>query len=139
MTDATKTTEPTVSDDPNLYTYTPDTAPDDVVINIGNSPQIVTAPHATSDPHRIEVGDRRRGDYYISLVGTLPGLMPLKRVDARRLDQVNKIRNIRIGDREPDWVVAARKKSEEVGAEQPPAYVNPHSDLTPLQRASKGI
>jgi len=133
----TTAAEPTISDDPKLYDYLPSDAPKDVVVNIGNAPLMVSAPHATSDPHRIEVGDRRRGEYYLTL--TMPGLMALHRVDMKRLEQVNKIRDIRIGDREPDWVIQARKRSTEAGADQPPAYVNPHSDLTPLQRASKGI
>jgi len=133
----TTPSEPTVSDDPQLYSYMPENAPENVVINIGGAPLMLSAPHATLDPHRIEVGDRRRGDYYLTL--TMPGMMQLCRVDLKRLEQVNKLRDIRIGLREPNWVVAARKRSTESGADQPPAYVNPHSDLTPLQRAAKGI
>jgi len=132
--------EPTQSsDDPQLYDYTPEDAPKDVVINIGGAPLMVAAPHAVNDPHRMEIGDRRRGAYYVSLLGKMPGLMQLHRVDLNRLAQVQKVRAVRIGDREPDWVIEARRRSEQKGATQPPGYINPHSDLTPLQRAAKGI
>jgi len=130
--------EPTVSDDPKLYAYTNEDAPEDVVVNIGNAPVVVSAPHAVTDPHRLEVGDRRRGAYYLTLIGHLPGLQPLRRVDKVRLEQVNKIRDIRIGDREPDWIAEMRKKSAQEGGEQPMPF-NPASDKTPLQRAAQGI
>ena len=131
--------EPTVSsDDPQLYDYTPADAPKDVVVNIGNAPLVVSAPHAVADPHRMEVGDRRRGDYYLRLLGKMPGLMQLSRVDDKRMEQVDKIRNIRNGAREEDWIVEARKRSAETGGEQPLPF-NPLLDKSPLQRASEGL
>lgn len=131
--------EPTVSnDDPKLYEYTNKNAPDDVVINIGTSSLIVSAPAAVNDPHRMEVGDRRRGSYYLSLLGKLPGYMKLKMVDDKRLEAVEKIRDIRTGKREEDWIVEARKKSAEQGGKQPLAF-NPHVEESPLQRAARGV
>lgn len=131
--------EPTMSaDDTQLYTYTPADTPDDVVINVGTSPVLVAAPHATGDPQRIEVGDRRRGAYYMTCLARLPGLMQLKRVDMKRLEAVNKLRDIRIGKREPDWVMNARKKSAEQGGQQPRPH-NPLMDESPTTRAARGI
>jgi len=130
----------TSQDDEKLYEYTNEDAPEDVVINIGNQSLMISAPHTLNDPHRLEVGDRRRGPYYIiECVGKMPGLMPLYRVDAKRLGQVNKIRRIRVGDEEEDWIKAARLRSIEVGAEQPPAPKPASAHLTPLQRAARGI
>lgn len=131
--------DPTVSaDDLKLYEYTEKNAPEDVVINVGTGPLLVTAPNAVNDPHRMEIGDRRRGAYYIGLLGKMPGLMQLRHVDAKRLDAVNKIRDIRIGKREDDWIVAARKKSAEAGGSQPLPF-NPHADISPLARAAQGV
>lgn len=126
-------------DDPELYNYTNENAPEDVVINVGNSDLMVAAPAAVNDPQRIEVGDRRRGPYYLTLVSTMPGLLPLRQVDTNRLEAVNKKRRIRIGQEEEDWIKEARRRSGERGATQPPVPYNPHSDMTPLQRAAKGI
>jgi len=141
MIEPTKGSEPTVSNDPNLYDYTNEDAPADVVINVGTSPLMVIAPHAVNDPNRMEVGDRRRGAYYLTCIGkpVMTGLMLLQKVDVKRLAQVNKIRDIRVGNREPDWVVEARKRSEDKGEDVPAPYVNPHDQLTPLQRAAKGV
>jgi hypothetical protein len=139
--------DPTVSsDDSRLYEYTNrmeggklvSDAPDDVVINIGTGPVMVAAPHAVNDPQRIEVGDRRRGAYYLSVLGRLPGMMLFRLVDVNRLETVNKIRDIRIGKREEDWIVAARKRSAEQGGKQPIPY-NPLSPESPLTRAARGI
>lgn len=126
-------------DDPDLYRYEPENAPEDVVINVGNSDLMVSAPAAVNDPQRIEVGDRRRGAYYLTLTSQMPGLLRLRDVDKGRLEQVNKIRRIRIGEEPEDWIKEARKRSGEPGATQPRVPYNPHSDMTPLQRAAKGI
>ncbi len=143
MIEATKGTkpEPTVSsDDLELYKYIPKNAPEDVVINAGQSPLMVVAPHAVNDPQRIEVGDRRRGPYYVECLGqpTMIGLMQLQRVDEKRLEQVNKIRRIRVGEEEPDWVKDARRRSGEQPNGPPPVLPGGHG-LTPLQRAARGI
>jgi hypothetical protein len=126
-------------DDPNLYKYDPSNAPEDVVINVGNSDLMIAAPASVNDPQRVEVGDRRRGHYYTTLVTNMPGLLRLRDVDNARLEQVNKIRRIRIGEEAEDWIKEARKRSGEPGATQPSIPFNPHSDMTPLQRAAKGI
>ncbi len=123
--------EPTVSDDPKLYDYVPENAPKDVVINIGTSNLLVIAPHAVNDPQRMEVGDRRRGAYYLTCVGKMPGLMPLHRVDMPRVEAVNKIRDIRVGNREDDWIVTQRRISAQKGGPQPLPF-NPHNPLTPM-------
>ena len=68
----------------------------------------------------------------------MPGLMQLKRVDAKRIEQVNKIRNIATGTQEQDWIVEARKRSAEGGGEQPLPF-NPLLDKSPLQRAAEGL
>jgi hypothetical protein len=127
-------------DDTELYNYTPEDSPEDVVINVGNSDLIVAAPASVNDPQRIEVGDRRRGEYYLSLVPHMPGLLPLRQVDLKRLAQVNHKRAIRIGEDVEDWIKEARRRSAEsdAGVRHNVPY-NPHSDMTPLQRASKGI
>ena len=125
-------------DDPKLYEYTEKDAPEDVVINVGGSDLLVAAPASVNDPQRIEIGDRRRGSYYLTLVANMPGLLPLRQVDAARLAAVNKIRNIRIGVEVEDWIKEARKRSEDPSATRGNPY-NPHSDMTPLQRAAKGI
>ena len=139
MTETMTKNDPTLSsNDANLYNYTPEDAPEDVVVNIGNFALMVGALHAVSDPPRIEVGDRRRGAYYLGLVGRMPGLMPLRKVDKHRLEAVNKILDLRTGKREPDWVLQARKKSAEAGGQQPLPF-NPHSDQSPLQRAAQGL
>jgi hypothetical protein len=139
--------DPTVSsDDPRLYEYANRTeggkivsdAPDDVIVNIGTTSVMVAAPHAVNDPQRVEVGDRRRGAYYLTVLGKLPGMMRFRDVDPTRLDAVNKIRDIRIGKREDDWIVAARKKSAEQGGKQPNPY-NPHATESPLARAARGV
>lgn len=134
--------EPTVSsDDPELYKYTSENAPEDVVINVGQAPLMIVAPHAVNDPQRVEVGDRRRGAYYLEECLGLPtmlGLMQLKRVDKNRLEQVNKIRRIRVGEEEPDWVKEARRRSGEQPDGPPPVLPGGHG-LTPLQRAARGL
>lgn len=125
-------------DDLKLYEYTNEDAPDDVVINVGNSDLMVAAPASVNDPQRIEVGDRRRGSYYLTIVSRMPGLLPLRQVDPKRLAQVNKIRDIRTGDEVEDWIKEARLRSEDPAKTRGNPY-NPHSDMTPLQRAAKGI
>ena len=140
-TPANRTTkpDPTVSsDDAKLYEYTNKDAPPDVVINVGNTAIMVAAPHAVNDPQRMDVGDRRRGAYYLTVLGKLPGLMPLQQVDPHRLEAVNKIRDIRIGKREEDWITAARKRSAEQGGKQPLPF-NPLAPESPLTRAARGI
>ena len=88
--------EPTTSSlDPNLYNYTPKDAPDDVVVNIGRMDLMVGAQHATTDPQRIGVGDRRRGPYYLTVLTKMPGLQLLKNVPPKRLAEVDKIRRQR--------------------------------------------
>lgn len=64
--------------------------------------------------------------------------MRLKQVDPKRLAAVNKIRDIRVGKREEDWIVNARKTSEQRGTQQPIPY-NPLSDESPVARAARGI
>lgn len=124
--------EPTVSsDDLQLYGYGPKEAPKDVVINIGSSSLLVAAPHAVNDPQRMEVGDRRRGAYYLDLIGKMPGLMPLHRVDEARVKAVNKIRDIRVGNLPPDWVAKQRRISEQKGEDTGLPF-NPHNPLTPM-------
>lgn len=133
--------EPTVSaDDLKLYEYTAEDAPEDVVINVGQAPLMIVAPHAVNDPQRVEVGDRRRGAYYLECLGqpTMLGLMQLKCVDKLRLEQVNKIRRIRVGEEEEDWVKEARRRSGEQPNGPPPVLPGGHG-LTPLQRAARGL
>jgi len=130
--------EPTISDDPKLYDYQPSNAPENVVVNIGEQILMIAAPHAVNDPDRMEVGDRRRGAYYVECIGKMPGLMRLCQVDEARLAAVQKTRDIRVGLREPDWVVAQRKISADRG-EKVPAPYDAGAGLTPLQRAAKGI
>lgn len=131
--------EPTTSSlDPDLYKYIPANAPDDVVVNIGRMDLMVGAQHATTDPQRIAVGDRRRGPYYLTLINTLPGLQRLKDVSDQRLKQVDKIRRQRNGEEMQDWEKAAHAKSK-TQPDGPPPMLPSHAALTPLQRAAQGL
>ena len=98
------------------------------------------AQHATTDPQRIGVGDRRRGPYYLTLLGTpcMQGLQQLRRVDAKRLAEVDKVRRQRVGLEMEDWKKAAHARSvEQPGG--PPPILPSTAALTPLQRAAQGL
>lgn len=130
---------PTTSSlDPDLYAYLPDNAPDDVVVNVGRMELMVGAQHATTDPQRVGVGDRRRGPYYLTLINMLPGLQRLKDVSARRLEEVDKIRRQRDGIEMQDWQKQAHAKSQ-LEPNGPRPMLPSQAALTPLQRAAQGL
>lgn len=133
--------EPTNSAlDAKLYAYTTEDAPADVVINVGRMDLMVGAQHATSDPQRVGVGDRRRGPYYLTLIDTpcMIGLQRLKDVDKKRLEVVNKLRRQRVGEEMEDWKKKVHARSVEQ-PDGPPPMLPSQAALTPLQRAAQGL
>lgn len=113
--------------------------PDDVIVNAGISPLIVGAQaKVPDDSPRIDVGDRRQGPYYVSLLSVpgMVGLQPLKRVPLKRAGELEKIRKQRNGDLPQDWIVEARKRAADGGG---PSPLDPRTELTPLQKAALGL
>jgi hypothetical protein len=102
-----------------IYDYTSEDqdCPDDIVVNASNRPIIIQAEaheDVRKDCPRIEPGDRRRGPYYVSLI-SLPvgtGIQLVKKLPMKRLAELEKQRQIRTGDRAPDWVLEARARAE---------------------------
>lgn len=93
-----------------------DDCPADIVVCAGQRPLILQAeayPDVRKDSPRIEPGDRRQGPYYLKLmkleVGT--ALQPLKGMKLERVLELEKIRQIRTGDRPADWVLEARERA----------------------------
>ena len=131
--------EPTTSAlDPNLYKYNPENAPDDLVVNIGRMNLMIGAQHATTDPQRMDVGDRRRGAYYLTLINKLPGIQRVKDVTAERLAEVEKIRRQREGLEMEDWKKQAHARSQQNPTG--PAPIMPASAaMSPLARAAQGL
>jgi hypothetical protein len=101
----------------DLYKFTPETAPEDVVVNIGKSPILIGgSEHVTKDSARIDSGDRRQGAYYLDILAKTPdavrGLVQLKRVPMNVLEKVERERQIRTGQRAPKWVEKAREQAK---------------------------
>jgi len=122
----------------DLYTLTPQDAPENVVINIGKSPILVGgSEHVTKDSARIDPGDRRQGDYYLEILAKTPdavrGLVQLKRVPDTVLAKVDHSRQVRLGIRAPKWVEKARKKAKADGQE-PPVFDKQRAAMVGIQR-----
>jgi hypothetical protein len=121
----------------DLYDLTPETAPEDVVVNIGKSPILIGgSEHVTKDSARIDSGDRRQGAYYLEVLAKTPdavrGLVQLKRVPQNVLDKVEQERQIRTGQRAPKWVEKARKQAEKEA--EPPVFDKQKAAMVGIQR-----
>lgn len=87
--------------------------PNDIVVNAGVRPLILQALRAVpEDNPRIDVGDRRQGAYYINLSHDSTGLGIARLLDISmvRVLELEKIRQIRTGERPQDWQIEAAKK-----------------------------
>jgi hypothetical protein len=101
----------------NMWTSADKECPRDLVVNAGNRPCIIAALHAAPrDQARIDVGDRRQGEYYADLVrrGLGQGLQFVCKLPTRRLAELEKMRAIRTGEEPADWIkeVWAKKGKE---------------------------
>lgn len=105
----------------DMYAYTRGNAPDDLVINVTERPVVIQAEAmevGRKYSQRIDQGDRRLGEYYVGLVRLGLGLQLVKDIDETRLAELEKIRQIRIGNRPADWILEARRKTASENTEQ---------------------
>lgn len=111
--------------------------PDDLVINASNRPLLVAAlADVPKDQARIDVGDRRQGKYYLSVIN-LPvglGLQRVKLINPARLRDLEKIRATRTGDDVADWVKEVWAKKGSPG----PSGQNPQDALATYARLAHG-
>ena len=113
--------------------------PPDIVVNASMRPIIIGATGVASvckDQPRVDPGDRRQGEYYVDQIG-LPlalGIQRVRDLPIRRLAELEKDRQIRTGDRPPDWVLAARERAKR--GEGPPVFDDKNSALGALQEAA---
>jgi hypothetical protein len=88
--------------------------PNDLVVNAGVRPLILQAlARIPNDNPRIDVGDRRRGPYYVGLAAESSGGLGIARlldIDMKRAAELEKSRQVRTGERPADWQVEAMKK-----------------------------
>jgi hypothetical protein len=119
--------------------------PEDIVINAGIQPVIIGAPGEKSDGRgigqdspRMDIGDRRQGDYYLGLArsGQMPGLQQVKKVSFPRLQELEKTRQIRVGERPADWILKQRAKSAR--GEGPTPFEDKHTAMSEIQKAVYG-
>jgi hypothetical protein len=131
----------------NIYDWSglEEDCPQNIVILASKVPLILQAeahPDVRIDSPRIEQGDRRQGDYYVKLIGNgvnaglqrLVDLAKSKGGDERVLE-LEKIRQIRTGERPPQWVVEARQRSD--AGHEPSSSENIHDAMTRLSIASR--
>ncbi len=116
--------------------------PADIVINASTRPIIIGADgveEVAQDPPRVDVGDRRQGAYYTKQIGlpVMLGLMRVRDVPLARLMELEKIRQVRTGERPPDWVIEARRRAER--GEDPPAFSDKKTAMSELERAVRGL
>ena len=113
--------------------------PADIIVNASNRPIIIGAtgvPEVARDKARIDPGDRRQNAYYVEQIG-LPlalGIQRVRDLPIRRLVELEKNRQVRTGERPPDWVLIARKRAAE--GKGPPVFDDKNSALSALQAAS---
>jgi hypothetical protein len=116
--------------------------PDDIVINAGVQTLFIGGAGGDkpmsigADPPRMDVGDRRRGPYYLDLCrkGIMPGLQQVKRVAIARLADLEKTRQIREGERPADWILKARARAQK--GEGPAIFSDKRTAMTELQQAA---
>jgi len=130
-------TEASTAQTINLYDLTQETAPNNVVVNIGGSPILIGgSEHVTKDSARIDPGDRRQGDYYLDILAKTPdavrGLCQVCKVPQATLDKVDAARQVATGERAPAWVLKARKQAEEQG--EPPVFDSQKAAMVGIQR-----
>jgi len=119
--------------------------PDDLIVNAGVQSFIIGAPGEKDDGRgigadspRLDVGDRRMGQYYLDLVrrGLTAGLQQVKKVALSRLSDLEKTRQIRMGERPADWILKQRAKSAR--GEGPTPYEDKNAAMSDIQRAVYG-
>lgn len=119
----------------------PGCCPGDILVNASQRSIILSgsAKIPTTDPLRIDPGDRRQGQCYIELTtcAIVLGLQRVRDLPMERLRELEKTRQIRTGERPQDWILEARRRSER--GESPPTLEDGKSALTSLQRASSGL
>jgi hypothetical protein len=128
----------------NWWLPTDPDCPEDVIVNASTRPLIIGAPAAIpNDSPRLDVGDRRQGQYYVRQISAAInlGIQRVKDLSIERVRELEKIRQIRSGERPPDWVLEQRKRSEEQKFSGDPKNESETRSLTmsPLQRAAAGL
>lgn len=142
MTTETETKPKTIYD----WTGLEADCPEDIVVLTGTRPLILQAeahPEVRKDSPRIERGDRRQGEYYINKLMTAEvgtGLQRLRDVanskdGAKKILELEKVRQIRTGDRAPDWVIEARERAAK--GHDPQTSENIHDAMTRLSIAAR--
>jgi len=116
--------------------------PGDIIINASSRTVMVAAegvPAVKQDNPRIDVGDRRQGAYYVEQINQPINLGLARVVDLplARLLELDKVRQVRTGDRAPDWVLKARKRAAE--GRVPPPISDKTVAMGELERAAQGI
>jgi len=112
--------------------------PDNLVVNAGKRAAIIAAQGVAEvcmDPSRIDPGDRRIGDYYVKQL-TLPistGLCRVMDLPVKRLNELEKNRQIRTGDRPADWILEARARA--AAGKQPAKLGGKQEAMTAMQSA----
>jgi hypothetical protein len=113
--------------------------PDELIINASNRPILVAAlADVPKDQVRIDVGDRRYGTYYQSIIN-LPvglGLQKVKSVHPQRLRELEKSRAQRTGEEPADWVKEVWAKKGQPGAS---ALQSPHDSMSTLAKLAHGM
>jgi len=116
--------------------------PGDIVINASKRTVMVAAegiPSIKADNPRIDVGDRRRGHYYVEQISK-PVILGLARVvdlPFVRLMELDKVRQVRTGDRAPDWVLEARRRAAE--GKGPAPLSDKTAAMSALEKAARGL
>ena len=145
MSDAVDSVAPVAPKTVYDWTGFEDDCPLDIVVLTGTRPLIIQAeafPDARDDSPRVEQGDRRQGPYYVKLmradIGT--GLQRISEVaqskgGAEKIIQLEKVRQIRTGDRPADWVLEARARA--AAGHDPATSENIHDAMTRLSIAAR--
>lgn len=120
--------------------------PNDIVVCASDRPLILQAdahPDVRKDSPRIETGDRRRGSYYVRMIG-LPvgtGLQRIVDIAAQgdigrdRLIELEIVRQRRTGERPADWVLVARERAAQ--GHDPRTHDNIHSARAALSSVAR--
>lgn len=133
--------KPVDSPEKLLYWWQPtdEDCPTNIVVNASPRPIIIGAmAFVPNDSPRLDIGDRRQGDYYVKEMTNKPqlGLTRLVDLSPERVRELDKKRRIRLGEEPADWIKAARARSER--GEGPPALDDANTARTPFQRSVRG-
>lgn len=113
--------------------------PENIVVNASNRSIIIGAtgiPEVCRDQPRIDPGDRRQADYYVKQIG-LPlalGIQRVRDLPFPRLVELEKIRQVRTGDRPADWILVARERAKR--GEGPPIFHDKNTALNSLRESA---